>query len=224
MAVKQEGLFIALEGVDGIGKTTQLKLLANSLTARFPHCVTVTREPGGSPSAEKIREFLFSKQNDFTDTTNLLLFNAARAENISKVIKPAINSGKIVICDRFVLSTLAYQTVLHNFSKDHVLNLHNAIHNNFMPDITIILYTNNISSVFQRVQERKENSNTFDGFEESVYSKINNVYKDYYLNNSKDNLIFVNVDNKDIETIHCEIVEALDDLRYLDLTPCISIM
>ncbi len=225
--MRNNGLFLVFEGVDGIGKTTQIKLLYNAFLARFPHCVTLTREPGGTNEAEHVRSLLFNKELDFSDTSNLLLFNVARAENIKQNIKPSLESGKIVLCDRFVLSTMAYQSALHGALQEDILNLHNIAHKGFMPDITVILHTNEIDKIYSRICGRrgKENSNTFDAFSKDTYRKINNTYKNYYeQNKSKGSLILINIDNKDIETIHCEIVEKLDELKCLDLTPCLNIV
>ncbi len=225
--MKNNGLFLVFEGVDGVGKTTQIKHLYNAVLARFPHCVTLTREPGGTKEAENIRSLLFNKNLSFSNTSNLLLFNVARAENIKQNIKPSLESGKIVICDRFVLSTLAYQSALHEVKQDTVLNLHNIAHNGFMPDVTIILYTDDIDKIYSRICSRrsKENSNTFDAFDKETYSKINNIYKNYYEKNKENgSLILINIDNKDIETIHCEIVDKLDELKCLDLAPCLNMV
>jgi dTMP kinase len=103
------GKFITLEGGEGVGKSTQVKALAEALRARGID-VLVTREPGGSEGAEKIRDLLLSGAEDRWSTrAETLLFAAARADHVEKVIRPALESGRWVLCDRFVDSSLAYQ-------------------------------------------------------------------------------------------------------------------
>jgi dTMP kinase len=103
------GKFISLEGGEGVGKSTQLNALAAALTRRGLD-VTVTREPGGSEGAERIRELLLSGSDDRWDAeAEALLFAAARADHMAKTIKPALEAGRWVLCDRFVDSSLAYQ-------------------------------------------------------------------------------------------------------------------
>jgi dTMP kinase len=97
-----KGLFIAFEGPDGCGKSTQIRFLAEYLTS-LGLSVVCTREPGGSPVAEKIREIVLSRENTgMAALTEALLYAAARAEHVRKVIAPALDAGKVVLCDRFV--------------------------------------------------------------------------------------------------------------------------
>jgi len=103
-----KGLFIVIEGGEGAGKSTQAELLYRSLSQRFP--AILTREPGGTPLGERIRELLFDPAlRPINPRAELFLFLAARAQHIEEVIKPALEKGKIVISDRFSLSSLAYQ-------------------------------------------------------------------------------------------------------------------
>jgi len=103
------GLFVTLEGIDGSGKSTQGKLLAESLS-KLGHDVTLTREPGGSDGAEEIRRLLVEGKPDrWSPETEILLFTAARRDHVESKIRPALDRGGIVICDRYVDSTRAYQ-------------------------------------------------------------------------------------------------------------------
>jgi len=103
------GLFITFEGIDGAGKSTQLKLLAERLRQN-DRDVTVTREPGGSTGAEEIRKLLVEGEPDrWSAETEIMLFTAARRDHVERLISPALAEGKIVLCDRFVDSTRAYQ-------------------------------------------------------------------------------------------------------------------
>ena len=103
------GVFVTIEGIDGVGKSTQASLLADRLTEQeIP--VVQTREPGGSPCGEAIRRLLKSESNkDLSRHTEILLFTAVRRDHLEKVILPALDSGKVVVCDRFVDSTRVYQ-------------------------------------------------------------------------------------------------------------------
>ena len=105
----EAGLFITLEGIDGAGKSTQAKLLADRLRAEGQDVVQ-TREPGGAPGAEAIRTLLVEGDpNRWSAETELLLFNAARRDHVERTIRPALAAGKVVLCDRYVDSTRAYQ-------------------------------------------------------------------------------------------------------------------
>lgn len=104
-----KGCFISFEGVEGCGKTTQIDTLATALRAQG-HDLVLTREPGGTPVAESIRELLLDPANKaLSNTAELLLYAAARAQHVDELVRPALEAGKIVLCDRFVDSTTAYQ-------------------------------------------------------------------------------------------------------------------
>ncbi|NLD20493.1 MAG: dTMP kinase [Clostridiales bacterium] len=105
----EKGYFISFEGVDGSGKSTQIKKLKQYLEGRGYH-VVLTREPGGTAIGEKIRDIILDPENsDMTDMTEAMLYAASRSQHVSRVIEPALVQGKIVICDRFVDSSIAYQ-------------------------------------------------------------------------------------------------------------------
>lgn len=138
-ARKKRGRFISFEGGEGAGKSTQIELLADKLQARGLS-VVVTREPGGSPSAEDIRRLVVSGAVWRWDPlTELLLHNAARREHVRNLIRPVLNRGRWVLCDRFVDSTMAYQGYGHGLGRKVVQDVHRIISNNLMPDLTIIL-------------------------------------------------------------------------------------
>jgi len=102
------GFLITLEGIDGCGKTTQARLLKERLEREaIPHLLT--REPGGTAAGEKIRLLLLQKEHSLTDTAEILLYMAARAELVDTVIRPALEAGQVVVCDRYLDSTVAYQ-------------------------------------------------------------------------------------------------------------------
>jgi dTMP kinase len=131
------GFFIAFEGGDGAGKSTQVKLLAAALQGKRE--VVVTREPGGSDVAEHIREVLLNPNHRIDGMTEALLFAAARADHVSKVIRPALEQNRVVICDRFVDSSIAYQGVARKLGIEMVRELNQIATNDLMPDLTIVL-------------------------------------------------------------------------------------
>jgi dTMP kinase len=134
-----KGTFITFEGCDGTGKSTQAARLAAHLRDAG-HQVVETREPGGSPRAEAIRELLLSgKASPFGAFAETMLFNAARSDHLRATIRPALAQGAIVICDRFADSTRAYQGALGEVSDEIVRAAERAVVGDTMPDLTIIL-------------------------------------------------------------------------------------
>jgi dTMP kinase len=133
------GLFITLEGGEGSGKSTQIRRLAGFLEKQG-HAVIVTREPGGTPEAEKIRNLLVQRDGgDWTPLTECLLLFAARVMHVETLIKPALAAGKIVISDRFTDSTRAYQSYGHGVDRDVIEKLNTLTLGDFKPDVTFIL-------------------------------------------------------------------------------------
>lgn len=133
------GLFITFEGGEGAGKTTQINRLAQSLTSDGYKVVT-TREPGGTPEAEKIRNLLVQRDGgNWSPLSEALLLFAARHLHIERVIKPNLDDGKIVICDRFTDSTRAYQGYGHGLDLDIIETLKETVLGGLEPDVTFIL-------------------------------------------------------------------------------------
>ncbi len=133
------GIFITLEGGDGTGKTTQIRLLSEALRIQGRD-VVLTREPGGTPEAEKIRDFLVKRDGgNWTPMAECLLLYAARQMHVENLIKPALAAGKIVISDRFADSTRAYQSFGHGLPLETVESLNKISLGDFAPDLTFIL-------------------------------------------------------------------------------------
>ena len=176
---KKKSLFISFEGIEGSGKSYQSKRLYNNIKKkRLP--VILTREPGGTRSAEKIRRLILNdyfdpdseeKFNRYTDT---LLYLAARNEHIINKIKPAIVNKKIIICDRFIDSTMAYQVYGKGVSKNLVDSVHKYILGNIKPDLTFILKVN-ISVALRRLKKRKR-KNRYDKFSKDFYVRAQNAF------------------------------------------------
>jgi dTMP kinase len=131
------GRFVTLEGGEGVGKSTQAKALTAALETRG-YQVVATREPGGSPGAEAIRTLLLHDQH-WTPEAEALLFAAARADHVARTIRPALDAGKWVLCDRFVDSSIAYQGGAGGLGFEAVRALHLFGSHGFLPDRTLLL-------------------------------------------------------------------------------------
>ena len=176
---KKKSFFVTFEGIEGSGKSYQCqKLYAHLKKKNIP--VILTREPGGTRTAEKIRKVILEdyfhpdskeKFNKYTDT---LLYLAARNEHIKKKIKPAISKKKIIICDRFVDSTFAYQVLGNGVNKNLVDSVHKYILDGIKPDLTFILKVK-ITKALQRLKERKR-KNRYDKFSKNFYTKVQNAF------------------------------------------------
>ncbi len=134
----KKGRFITMEGVDGSGKTTQLQLTARYLLDCGYEVVT-TREPGGTKLAERIRNIVLDADAAVNPRTEILLYLAARAEHVEKVIRPALEAGKVVLCDRFADSTLVYQGFVRGIEMDKVKALCELATDALQPELTILL-------------------------------------------------------------------------------------
>lgn len=133
------GLFITLEGVEGVGKSTQVARLCERLQAG-PTPVVVTREPGGTVISHEIRDILLKRRTDAMDSiAELLLVFAARAQHLAQVVRPALNAGHTVICDRFTDATYAYQGGGRGLDVHSIQTLENMVQNGLQPDHTFIL-------------------------------------------------------------------------------------
>jgi dTMP kinase len=138
-ARSERGRFITLEGVEGAGKTTQIEAMRAWLED-WGVPVRTTREPGGSPVAERIRDVLLDQHNTgMAADAELLLMFAARAEHIAKTIRPAIESGVWVLCDRFTDATYAYQGAGRGVPRDRIAVLEELVQGDFRPDLTLLL-------------------------------------------------------------------------------------
>ncbi|MFA7230249.1 MAG: dTMP kinase [Victivallaceae bacterium] len=135
-----KGIFITFEGPEGAGKTTQMQLLKTYFEEQGRKCVT-TREPGGTPLAECLRQMVKHHTGDepVFNETELLLFAASRAQHVRYLIKPALEQGFIVLCDRFADSTVAYQGFARNQDMDFVKQLNRYVVGDCIPDLTILI-------------------------------------------------------------------------------------
>ena len=194
---KKKPFFIVFEGVEGCGKSYQSKKLSRNLKKNGFNSI-LTREPGGTRSAELIRNLIlkdyFNKdgKDKFDKYTDTLLYLAARNEHIKNKIIPALKEKKIVICDRFVDSTLAYQVYGKNVNKSFIDNIHKFVLQGIKPDLTFILKVSNKSSK-NRLKKRRT-KNRYDNFSQMFYSKAQKSFlriaknkKKYFILDSSEN-------------------------------------
>jgi len=194
---KQKPFFIVFEGVEGCGKSFQSKKLFRKLKKNNINTI-LTREPGGTKSAELIRNLIlkdyFAKgsREKFDKYTDTLLYLAARNEHIKNKIKPALLKKKVVICDRFIDSTIAYQVYGKKVDDKFIENIHKKILQGVRPNIVFILKVSEKSSK-KRLKKRKS-KNRYDNFAQSFYNKAQKSFmkiaknkKNYFILNSSSN-------------------------------------
>ena len=199
---KKKPLFIVFEGIEGCGKSYQSKKLYNNLK-RLKIPVILTREPGGTPSAEIIRNLIlkdyynFKAKEKFNKYTDTLLYLAARNEHIINKIAPSIKKGKIVISDRYIDSTFAYQVYGKGVNKKFIQNIHKFILMNIKPDITFILKVKyDISK--KRLKKRKT-KNRYDKFSKSFYIQTQKAFLKIAKNKRNYYILDASNDTPDLE-------------------------
>ncbi|MDH5710851.1 MAG: dTMP kinase [Gammaproteobacteria bacterium] len=168
--------FITLEGIEGVGKTSNRDYIRELLEQTGKQCI-VTREPGGTPLGESLRELLLQHSNEkMSNDAELLLMFAARAEHINKVIQPALNDGKYVLCDRFTEATYAYQGGGRQLDVSKITDLENYVQGALRPDLTIIL-----DAPVEVGRERAGKRSTPDRIEQEkndFFDRVRNAYLD----------------------------------------------
>ena len=185
-------IFIVFEGIEGSGKSSHSLSLVKKLKSLKVPCVYL-REPGGTKEAECIRNFLLKNENKkFDSLTDTLLYLAARNENFLRKIKPFYKK-KIIICDRFVDSTLAYQHYGLGVKKHFINFVNNEIMGTIKPDYTFLMYLNVNESIL-RISSRKIN-NRYDNFKKSFYKKVQNGFLKIS-NKNKSKYMIINSSNK----------------------------
>jgi dTMP kinase len=205
------GLFITFEGLDGSGKTTQIALLSDYLKRKGLEVITAI-EPGGTSLGDKIRQILLDRENaGMSYKAETFLFEASRAELVSKVIGPALCRGKIIICDRFFDSTIAYQGIARGLGVEKIMELSLWATDGIVPDLTFLL-----SVDVDRGEERiSGSSKSRDRIENEKDKFKRSIYKGYIeLSRKYSNRIILIDGRQDIKTIFGQVKERVD--RELD--------
>ena len=210
-SAKSRGKFITIEGLDGCGKSTQAEKLAGALRAEG-YEVVVTREPGGTPVAEKIRGVLLdSRTAGLAPMAELALMFAARAQHIAEVIEPGLKAGKVIICDRFTDSSEAYQGYGRELGSELVLELHLALCGDLQPDMTILMDSDVKDSV-SRARRRNQASNGADEgrFERESRKFFERVHEGYHaIAKREPQRVFVVDARRTPEAVHRDILAAV---------------
>lgn len=204
----KNGLFISIEGLDGSGKSTQIQGIKTYFEDKNIEPV-VFREPGGTQIGEKIRHILLDANNIEMDrVSEMLLFAASRSQNVAQNIIPALEEGKVVICDRYIDSSVAYQGYGRELDVDEVLNVNLAAVRHRLPDITFFLDKNPEESL-----KRRKEATQADRLENEKMEFHIRVYKGYMELCRKYPERIIKLDAEDsIEAINKKIVETLDSI------------
>ncbi len=169
------GYFISLEGGEGAGKSTALGTIRDWLQSRQKEFV-LTREPGGTPPAERIRELLLDPATgELAPLTELLLMFAARNENLERVIRPALAAGKIVVCDRFTDASMAYQGAGRGLGREPVERLAALVHGDLFPDLTLLLDVP-VDIGLERISTRSEGPDRFEQTRPEFLERVRQGY------------------------------------------------
>lgn len=195
-------MFITFEGGEGTGKTTQINILKKYLEDQGLE-VIITREPGGVISAENIRAVIFD--NEIDPITETMLYAAARREHYIKKIKPALDAGKIVICDRFIDSSIVYQGIVRGVGVDLVENINKYAINNVEPDLTIFFDLDSETGL-KRVSLRNEQMNRFDKESLDFHLKVRKGYN--LLSKTRNRFVLIDA-SKSIEDVTKQIINIM---------------
>jgi len=209
-----KGIFITFEGADGCGKSTQARFLKETLEESGLN-VILTREPGGCPISEKIRDIVLDKNNvDILDITEAYLYAAARAQHVHEVIMPALGAGKIVICDRFIHSSVAYQGYGRQLGKQKVLDINKHAVGDCWPDITFFMKVDP-KKAFKRMNDMKERDR-LETQEDGFYQRLFDGYLKI-LSEEHDQVIPVDASGTKFETkkVIFEITEKILKIKGL---------
>ncbi len=209
-----QGLFITFEGLDGSGKTTQIKRLAAWMRKRGADPV-VTRQPGGTGTGDRIRELLLnSRTGGLAPLSEMALMFADRAQAIAEVIEPALAAGKTVLCDRFTDSTEAYQGGGRQLGSDVVLAMHKLICGGLQPDLTLLLLPS-LERSLERARRRNERAATNEGKDESRFESeqetfFRRVWEKYREIAARDSERVVTIEGDlSIDEVQEQIIEAV---------------
>ena len=206
-SVKNPGRFITLEGGEGAGKSTQIQVIKDYLLSRG-NDVVVTREPGGTPEGQEIRNLLVSGDKDkWSPLSETLLILADRAAHLERVIRPALAEGKYVVCDRFFDSTKAYQGVAGGLGLDVIHNLQQPVLGTTLPDVTLLLDIDPEKGL-RRAQERGGELR-FESKTLAYHRTLRNAFLDFAA--QEPDRIFVIDADRDVEAVSDDILAVLDE-------------
>ena len=204
--ISMRGKLITVEGTEGVGKTTNIQFIKDWLEAKNLAFVS-TREPGGTPLAEQIRELLLAPRDELVcDTAELLLMFAGRAQHLNQVIEPSLAEGAWVLCDRFTDATYAYQGAGRNMRQDLISELELIVQGSLRPDLTLILDIP-VEIGLKRASERSE-PDRFEQEKTEFFQRVRNGYLDIAKHNP-DRCVVIDA-SQSLEAVQREISIALE--------------
>ncbi|HYZ48441.1 MAG TPA: dTMP kinase [Sphingomonas sp.] len=202
--------FISLEGGEGVGKSTQARRLAEAMRARGIE-VLLTREPGGSPGAEAIRQLLLEGEpNRWSPGAEALLFAAARADHVVKTIEPALEAGQWVICDRFIDSSRAYQGIAGGVGDAAIQNLHQIGSDGLMPDRTLVLALTKADAAARAHARDGGRPDRIGGREAEFHAQVAQAFSDF-ARDDPERIRLVEASGSE-EEVTARLLAALEDL------------
>lgn len=200
------GYFISIEGPDGSGKSTQIKLMNDYFTGKG-FDVVETREPGGTRISEKIRDIILDTENiEMCPVTEALLYAASRAQHVHEVIEPCIRCGKVVICDRYVDSSIVYQGIGRGLGVDAVSMINDIAIQGIMPDLTILFDIDPEVALNRKIDDGEADRLELEKLE--FHKKVYKGYKDIARENSRIKVIDA---SRSVMEIYKDVIDAIDN-------------
>ena len=200
--MKRQGLFITFEGADGSGKSTQINKIFDLLSKKGIECI-LTREPGGTDLGNKLRDILLNYDAPVASTCETFLYLADRAQNVETKVKPAIEAGRVVLCDRHIDSTVAYQGFARGLDIEQLINLNKFATGGLLPDLTIV-FDIETEIAIQRVGSNKDRLES-EGYE--IHKKLRYGYLDL-AQRFPDRIKIIN-SNNDVQTVFNDTLKIL---------------
>jgi dTMP kinase len=205
----RKGVFITIEGGEGAGKSTLIELLSNKMLARGKSVIT-TREPGGIPIAEQIRAVILDREHVTMDgRTEALLYAAARRQHLVEKVLPALEDGKVVICDRFVDSSLAYQGHARGLGMDEVWAINQFAIQDLMPDLTLYMDVSPDVGLSRIAKATEREINRLDLEKHSFHEKVREGYMQL-LKQYPERITLINAEQSP-ELVFNDVLSAIDD-------------
>lgn len=201
-----KGYFISIEGSDGSGKSTQIKLMKEYFASKGFEVVE-SREPGGTRIGEKIRNIILDNENvEMSPVTEALLYAASRAQHVTEVIRPCLKQGKVIICDRYIDSSIAYQGVGRGLGIDVVSKINSVAIQGIMPDLTVFFDIDPEVALNRKIEDGKADRLELEKLE--FHKKVYKGYKQIASTNSRIKIIDA---SRSVMEIHKDVVNIIDE-------------
>ncbi|HBM75598.1 MAG TPA: dTMP kinase [Clostridiaceae bacterium] len=201
-----KGYFISIEGSDGSGKSTQIKLMKEYFASKGFEVVE-SREPGGTRIGEKVRNIILDNENvEMSPVTEALLYAASRAQHVTEVIRPCLKQGKVIICDRYIDSSIAYQGVGRGLGIDVVSKINSVAIQGIMPDLTVFFDIDPEVALNRKIEDGKADRLELEKLE--FHKKVYKGYKQIASTNSRIKIIDA---SRSVMEIHKDVVNIIDE-------------